>query len=357
MSPEQARGRPVDARSDVFSFGALLYEMLAGRAAFERESGIETLHAVLKEPAPALPFEAPDLQRLLERCLAKEPQSRFPGAHELAEQLRVVRERLPGEPQAARSRTTSVHSEPSPRLRVLVVDDEEPARAVLREYLAARADVEVVGECRNGFEAVKAVAELRPELVFLDVQMPKLDGFEVLELIGHEVAVVFVTAFDEHALRAFEVNAVDYLLKPTTAERLATALERARQRLRAGTRLPIEAVLAEARPKDRPADRILVRDGARVHVLAAGALDYAEAQDDYVSLRSAGASFLKQQTMAELEKSLDPRRFVRIHRRYLLNVERLARLESEGDTRVAVLKDGTRLPISRAGHQRLKALL
>jgi two-component system LytT family response regulator len=240
---------------------------------------------------------------------------------------------------------------------VLVVDDEEPARAVLREFLGARSDVEVVGECRNGFEAVKSVAELRPDLVFLDVQMPKLDGFEVLELIGHEVAVVFVTAFDEHALRAFEVNAVDYLLKPTTAERLATALDRARERLRAGTRLPVEAVLAEARPKGRPADRILVRDGARVHVLGAGALDYAEAQDDYVSLRSGGASFLKQQTMAELEKSLDPQRFVRIHRRYLLNVERLARLESAGDARTAVLKDGTRLPISRAGHQRLKALL
>ncbi len=244
MSPEQARGRPVDARSDVFSFGALLYEMLAGRAAFERESGIETLHAVLKEPAPALPFEAPELQRLLERCLAKDPQARYPGARELAEELRGLRERLP------RGSSDGIHSRREPpdsqRLRVLVVDDEEPARAVLREYLGARADVELVGECRNGFEAVKSVSELRPDLVFLDVQMPKLDGFEVLELIGHEVAVVFVTAFDEHALRAFEVNAVDYLLKPTTAERLATALERARQRLRAGTRLPVEAVLAEA---------------------------------------------------------------------------------------------------------------
>ena len=356
MSPEQARGRPVDARSDVFSFGALLFEMLAGRPAFERESGIETLHAVLKEPAPALPFGAPELQALLERCLAKEPQARFASARELADELRGLLERLPAEPRPARTRASSVAPSPA-RLRVLVVDDEEPARAVLREYLAARPDVEVVGECRNGFEAVKAVAELRPELVFLDVQMPKLDGFEVLELIGHEVAVVFVTAFDEHALRAFEVNAVDYLLKPTAPERLATALERARLRLGSGARLPVQAVLDEVRQRDRPADRVLVRDGPRVHVLAAGALDYAEAQDDYVCLRSGAATFLKQQTMADLERSLDPQRFVRIHRRYLLNVERLARLEVEGETRTAVLKDGTRLPISRAGHQRLKALL
>jgi len=169
---------------------------------------------------------------------------------------------------------------------------------------------------------------------------------------------VFVTAYDEHALRAFEVNAVDYLLKPTSAERVTKALERVRQRLRTGTAVaPVERLLADARPKDRPVDRILVRQGARVHVIAAETLDYAEAQDDYVSLKSGGKAYLKQQTLAELEQGLDPARFVRIHRRYLLNVERLARLESDGDARIAVLRDGTRLPISRSGHQRLKSRL
>jgi two-component system LytT family response regulator len=217
--------------------------------------------------------------------------------------------------------------------------------------------VEVAGECRNGFEAVKAVAELRPDLVLLDIQMPKLTGFEVLELIGREVAVIFVTAFDEHALRAFDVNAVDYLLKPVAPDRFRAALARARDRLAARAPLPVAEIVQSARPPGSRVERILVRDGARVVVIAAGDLDYAEAQDDYVGLHTKGKVHLKQQTLAELAATLDPARFVRIHRSFLLNVDRLARLESEGETRAAVLTDGTRLPVSRAGHTRLKALL
>jgi two-component system LytT family response regulator len=242
-------------------------------------------------------------------------------------------------------------------MRVLIVDDEDPARDLLREYLGREAGVEVAGECRNGFEAVKAVAELRPDLVLLDIQMPKLTGFEVLELIGREVAVIFVTAFDEHALRAFDVNAVDYLLKPVAPDRFRAALARARDRLQARAPLPVADIVQSARPPGARVERILVRDGAKVVVIAAADLDYAEAQDDYVGLHSKGKVHLKQQTLAELETSLDPARFVRIHRSFLLNVDRLARLESEGETRSAVLTDGTRLPVSRAGHTRLKALL
>ena len=244
------------------------------------------------------------------------------------------------------------------RIRAVIVDDEELARAVLRECLAAHDEVEVVAECANGFDAVKAVAELRPDLVFLDIQMPRLDGFEVLELIGREVAVVFVTAYDEYALRAFEVHAVDYLLKPFSAARLSEALAHARRRLAERVPLPVGALVAAARPKGVPAARIVVRDGARVHVIPVDRLDYVEAQDDYVCLHAEGKRLLKEQTMAEIEAVLDPARFVRIHRSYILNIERLTRVEPYGkDSRVAILADGTRLPVSRAGYARLNDLL
>jgi two-component system LytT family response regulator len=201
------------------------------------------------------------------------------------------------------------------------------------------------------------VAELSPHLILLDIQMPKLTGFEVLELIGRDVAVVFVTAYDEHALRAFEVNAVDYLLKPVASDRFRAALAKARRRRPAPAPLPVAELLQAARPPGAAIERILVREGSKVVVIPVAELDYAEAQDDYVGLRSKGKLHLKQQTLAELEANVDPARFVRIHRSYLLNVDRLARLESDGETRAAVLGDGTRLPVSRAGYARLKALL
>src|SRR5262245_34271738 len=157
--------------------------------------------------------------------------------------------------------------DPSAPLRVAIVDDEALARSVLREYLASIPDLEVVAECANGFEAVKVVAELQPDLLLLDVQMPKLDGFEVLDLVGRDVAVIFVTAYDQYALKAFEVHAVDYLLKPFSADRLAEALARARERLSKGERLPVDEVSKAARPANSHASRVLVRDGSRVHVL------------------------------------------------------------------------------------------
>lgn len=247
---------------------------------------------------------------------------------------------------------------PDADLRVIIVDDEEPARELLREYLSDQAGVRILAECRNGFEAVKAVADLDPDIVFLDIQMPKLHGFEVVELIGPDVTVIFVTAFDEHALRAFEVNAVDYLLKPVSPERFASALERARQRVGLGAATPISELLASVRPEGKPLERILVRQGARVDVVPVDKLDYAEAQDDYINLHTEGRELLKPQTLAELESSLDPSRFVRIHRSYLLNLDRLTRLDVDAkDNRLAILVDGTRLPVSRAGHARLKSLL
>ena len=245
-------------------------------------------------------------------------------------------------------------------VRIAIVDDERPARDALREYLAGEADVEIVAECANGFEAVKAVANLHPDLLLLDVQMPKLDGFEVLELVGRETAVIFTTAYDEYALRAFEVHAIDYLLKPFGPERLREALGRARERLARPqtTAPPATEVASAARPPGAWLLRIVIRDGADVHVVPIDKIDYIEAQDDYVAVRTAERVLLKEQTMADLERQLDPRRFVRIHRSVLLNLDRLVRLEPTGkESRMAVLRDGRRLPVSRSGYARLQELL
>lgn len=237
-------------------------------------------------------------------------------------------------------------------LRAIVVDDEELARGFLREMLGLHPEVEIVAECSNGFEAVKAIAETHPDLLFLDVQMPKLDGFEVLELIDPGPVVIFVTAYDQYATRAFDAHAVDYLLKPFSRERFELALERARLRL--GEHRPPPDMASSGRAPGQFPQRIVVKDGPRVHVIPIDKLDYAEAQDDYVALHSGGKSYLKQQPIASLETRLDPARFVRIHRSFIVNLERVARIEPYGkESRIAVLADGARLPVSRAGYGRL----
>jgi two-component system LytT family response regulator len=248
-------------------------------------------------------------------------------------------------------------------MKAVIADDEDLARSILREYLEKEPGIEIVAECTNGFEAVKAMAEHRPDVIFLDVQMPKLDGFEVLELTDRQVAVVFVTAFDQYAMRAFDAAAVDYLLKPFGPDRLRAALDKLTQRtgeMRAAS-LPSE-LRSAARPAGEYLERIVVkyavRDGASVHVIPAGKLDYAEAQDDYVALRSEGKTWLKQQTIASLEAALHPKRFVRIHRGYLVNIERITRIEpNTKDTWVAVLADGSRIPVSRGGYARFNSLI
>jgi len=240
----------------------------------------------------------------------------------------------------------------------IVVDDEGPARALIREYLNRHSDIKVLAECSNGFEAVKVAAELKPDLLFLDIQMPKLDGFEVLDLIGRDAtSVIFTTAFDEYALRAFDVHAVDYLLKPFGAERFDEALELARLRIRTREPLPVRELL-DAHRGGTAIDRVLIRDRSNVHVVPVEQIDYVEAQDDYVSIRAAGRSYLKEQTLGELEAQLADKGFLRIHRRYVLNVSRLAKIElSEKDSRIAILHDKTELPISRSGYTKLRGLL
>jgi len=241
-------------------------------------------------------------------------------------------------------------------IRVVIVDDELPARELLREFLAADEDCEIVAECANGFEAVKAVAQHDPDLLLLDIQMPKLDGFEVLELLDRSPIVVFVTAHDEHALRAFEVHALDYLLKPLSQERFQQVMERVK-RAAGHDRQPVAGLATSLRAK--PLQRIVVRgeDGA-IQVVPVARLDYIEAADDAIRIATSGTKLRKQQPISEIAAQLDPDRFVRIHRAYVVNLERIEKIELYAkDSRVAILRDGTRLPVSRSGYQRLKELL
>ena len=244
------------------------------------------------------------------------------------------------------------------RWKALIVDDEELARKLLREMLTCHPEIEIAAECGNGMEAVKAAAEHKPDLLFLDVQMPKLTGFDVLELIEREnVGVIFVTAYDQYAMKAFEVHAVDYLLKPFSRERFEAALGRAKHH-KPKRDVDAAELTATARPAGEYAERIVVKDGTKVTLIPVPKLDYAEALDDYVSLVSEGKKHLKQQTISGLEMALDPKLFVRIHRSYLVNLERVTRIEPYGkDSKIAILNNGVRLPVSRTGYERLKTLL
>ena len=246
---------------------------------------------------------------------------------------------------------------PKNTIQTIIVDDEEPARLVLREFLSAHDEIKIIAECANGFDAVKAITESKPDLVILDIQMPKLNGFEVLELVDRPPAVIFATAYNQYAIKAFEVHAVDYLLKPFSKERLAEALEHVKGYLKKKS-IPLQDLASAAGMRPSPLERILVKDGSKVHVIPVDKIDYIEAQDDYVAIKSDGKTHLKQERMAELEKELDATKFVRVHRSYILNLERIARIELYAkDSRMAILKDGTKLLISRAGYDKLKGLL
>jgi two-component system LytT family response regulator len=251
-------------------------------------------------------------------------------------------------------------------MRIIIVDDEALARGVVREYLGEHADVEIVAECVNGFEAVKAITELEPDLVFLDIQMPKLDGFEVAELAAGKARFIFATAFDQYAIKAFEFHALDYLLKPFSQQRFDQALAHARASLggpadaaaSAAANAAVSAVVRDAAQRNKPLGRVLIRDGAKVHVIASEKIEYIEAQDDYAQIRSEGRSYLKNQSLAELESQLEPDKFLRIHRSYIVNIECVSRIEqATRDSHVAILRDGSKIPISRSGYQKIRAVI
>ena len=245
-------------------------------------------------------------------------------------------------------------------MRIVIADDEPLARERIRTLACGHADVVVAAECEDGEAAVEAILRLKPDLVFLDVQMPALDGFEVLEALETRPAVIFITAYDEHAVRAFEVNAIDYLLKPVEPLRFEAALERARDRMRdpASARdAALDRVLRELRRSRQPA-RLVVRDGSKVQFIAVEQIDWIDVAGNYARLHTGAAIHLLRETLKQLEQRLDPERFVRVHRSTIVNLERITSVEPlfHGEYTLT-LKDGTRLTSSRTHSPRLRELL
>ncbi|RMF58279.1 MAG: DNA-binding response regulator [Calditrichaeota bacterium] len=242
------------------------------------------------------------------------------------------------------------------KIRAVLVDDEELARKLVREYLSDYPQVEIVAECSSGREAVKRVNALRPDLLFLDIQMPELNGFQVLERLERIPCVIFSTAYDQYAIKAFEVNALDYLLKPYDRERFDEAMQRAFERLR--SRQPAENLVAllQALQAERDAPhRFWVRTAGCLKPLKPEAIDWIEAMDDYACLHVGPERHLVSQTMKELEAKLDPRTFMRIHRSTIVNLDRIKEVRPVGDGSFRVfLKDGTRLSLSRSQAKKLK---
>lgn len=244
--------------------------------------------------------------------------------------------------------------------KIIIVEDERPARDLLQNYLEGFPDLEVIGEYDNGFDGLKAINEFKPDAIFLDVQMPKLTGFELLEVLEHQPEVIFTTAYDQFALRAFEKNAVDYLLKPFSRERFKEAIDRLGSRLEAkegGAKeeSSIEKIRQHFAESDEKLNRVVIKKSGKIHVISTGDINFLEAQDDYVMVYTDEGKYLKQQTMKYFEQHLDKQQFVRVHRSYIANVTRIERIEPyEKSNFILILKDGNKVPVSRSGMQVLK---
>ena len=233
-------------------------------------------------------------------------------------------------------------------MRVIVVDDEELARESLVSLLKDTRDIEIIAECSNGLDAIKKVRELKPQLLFLDIKMPRLNGFEVLDLLGNEAPpTIFVTAFDDFAIKAFEANAIDYLLKPVNPERLKQSLKK----LVSYNAFNIEGVekVIQQYQANQKAERILVRDGNNIHIISIKDILWLEAQDDYVAIKTKDDMFLKLDRLSKYEELLAPQKFRRVHRSYLVNIDQIERIEKQN---TAILKTGERIPVSRSGYNR-----
>lgn len=239
-------------------------------------------------------------------------------------------------------------------MRTIIIDDEPLARSLLIELLEEEKDVEIIAECGDGFEGLKAIQELNPDLIFLDIQMPKINGFEMLELLESPPHVIFTTAYDEYALKAFEVNALDYLLKPVSPERLEKALDKLRRR----ATVNITELKDKIPQLPEQAQRIVVKQNDSIKILPLQEVYYLESADDYVKIHTAEKYYLKHQTMGRFENQLPAQQFVRIHRAYLLNVQHLAKIDLyEKDRYCVTLRNNVRLPVSRTGYAKLKTVL
>jgi two-component system LytT family response regulator len=249
----------------------------------------------------------------------------------------------------------------SDKVKVLIIDDEAPARDLLRNYLMRLQDVEIAGECGNGFEAIKAVQEIRPDVLLLDIQMPKINGFELLEVLDPCPEVIFTTAFDQYAIRAFEKNAVDYLLKPFSLERFSQAIEKARQRI--GQADPtgnasVQSLKKQLEEDKQVLDRVVTRLGSKITVIPVDKICYIEAQDDYVMIYSELGHHLKERTMKYFSQHLPQGQFLQIHRSYIINLSQIASIELyEKNTHLVILRCGAKLRASQEGYKRLREML
>ncbi len=245
-------------------------------------------------------------------------------------------------------------------IKAIIIDDEQLARDIILAYLKPFSNIEVVQQCSDGFQGLKAIQEVNPDLIFLDIQMPKITGFEMLELLENPPVVIFSTAFDEYAIKAFELNATDYLLKPYTEVRFAEAVKKAIEKIESQTSSQKEITeLNETRESiGETIDRIVVKTGNKIHILALPDIHHFEAQDDYVAVHADQGKFLKQIRMKHLEENLPNGEFVRIHRSHIVAVSAIEKLELyEKDSYLLSLKNGKQLPVSRSGHSKLKEVL
>jgi two-component system, LytTR family, response regulator len=245
-------------------------------------------------------------------------------------------------------------------MRCLIIDDEPLARDLVRKFVGDFPDMTVLGECSDGFQGLKSIQELQPDLVFLDVQMPKITGFEMLELMEAPPIIIFTTAYNEYAIKAFEMNAVDYLLKPFSKERFKKAIEKATEAHLSKSKpiKPLQDLQNDTTHLQEPLQRVVVKNGAKIQVIPVAELVYLEAQDDYVMLYTASAKYLKQQTMKYFEKALAADLFVRIHRSYIVNVSHIAQLEHyDKESFKLILTNKTVLPLSKTGYVELKKVL
>jgi two-component system, LytTR family, response regulator len=249
------------------------------------------------------------------------------------------------------------------KIRVIIIDDEILARELVRNYLDGIPDLELAGECQNGFEALKMVQELKPDLLFLDIQMPKIDGFELLEVLDPKPQIIFTTAFDQYAIRAFEMNAIDYLLKPFSKARLEQSLDKARKRLadfsvKTEKPGPLDQLQQQIENEKKELERIITRLGSKITVIPVDKIWFLESADDYVMIHSGLGNHLKEKTMKYFEEHLSNQQFVRIHRSYILNIACIAGIELyEKDTHLVTLKSGDKLRASAEGYKRLKEML
>jgi len=247
-------------------------------------------------------------------------------------------------------------------MKAIIIDDEPLARSIVKEYLQSYPEVELVQECNDGFEGVKAINQLQPDMIFLDIQMPKINGFEMLELIDSPPQVIFTTAFEEYAIKAFETHAVDYLLKPFSKERFDKALQKLfQQQKTTADKTPEEKtknVLDTAGQSPVQSGRVVVKDGSKIKIIPVTQIQYLEAADDYVKIHIAEGSFLKKKTMQFFEDSLAPFHFVRVHRSYIINTQLITRIDAyEKDSHIALLSSGTRVPVSKGGYAKLRGVL